>query len=1142
MQKKNVEYAFTFKILGISLLLQALAGCEVSSGQGRDGIDIARLDYNWHIRPILSDNCFGCHGLDEAGREAGLRLDDRASAVSELVESPGKYAIVPGDPEASEVIRRITESDPDLIMPPPSSHKTLSVDEVALLTRWIKEGAEYKRHWAYIAPAVVNPPEIDNVKPATILNDIDRFVDKRLEIAGLAPSPGADRETLINRVSLTLTGLPPTPDQVDDFIKHTGEDSYERLVDRLLASESYGEHMASYWMDLSRWADSDGYLDDNHDRMLWPWRDWVIEAFNSNMPFDQFGTKQLAGDLLPDATRDDLLATTFLRIGKRNTENGAIAEEYEAEYMMDRTETVGTAFLGLTVGCARCHDHRFDPVGIRDYYAMGAFFRSLDEPGVYPRGYSGVQPGPTLLWPNDEQARQLEIAEQELAQAELAYSEVLEIAKANIAGKQHVLMEKPDAVITLIQSSLAHSLDAHFSFENTIPFDEDKLIPQARSQRAPSLVPSTEFIDALCRDCDGDLLVPWDYIIEQTVLSPEQSGKVDAESGKPHYAILQDPILKPGYQGKSLYFDENNKGVLTRGNGVYERSEPFSVDFRFFIAQDYPHNVPFVSNRDNDSSGGKGWRIGRAADGRLWVFIAHSIPANMIALKTVDPVPTGEWLHITLTYDGSSSAAGTTLYLNGEKAEYEVDHDTLTRTIRPTGWVQELGPYYTGANFGIRFREKPPVDSAIDELRFYHKALSPLEVAYLENPELAATKVDSGGPTLVGDILIQANPEVQARYQALTAARSAQNDIVSLIPVVLVAGDAPQPKKAHVLQRGLYSSPGEQVQPQGFDRIFPWDSSLQKNRMGLSRWLFDTQNPLTARVWVNRIWQLHFGRGLVGTSEDFGTQGDNPSHPALLDWLTNYFIESGWDTKALHKLIVMSATYQQDSVISQEQAAIDPNNVFLWRGPSRRMTHEMLRDNALYVSGLLVPKLGGPSLYPYQPEGVWNPAIGVYRYPKPEQVPAEHHHRRSIYSFKKRNALHPGMGNFDAANPNLSAPRRSSSNTPLQALELMNDPQYLEAYRMMAERVIQTSTDLSSQLVLLHRLGARRQPTPDEKALLSDYYSSQFNFFSSVPEQADALLKVGVTEANQDIDHIALAAMTNVAALVMNSPDAYTIR
>jgi len=1128
--------------VALACVITMVAGCsrpDASIG----GVSADAIDYNWHVRPILSENCFKCHGPDSGNRKAGLRLDLREAALGELPETPGKHAIVAGRAEVSVLMQRILAENPDDRMPPASEHKTLSANQVEILRRWINDGAEYKKHWAFIKPEVPAIP--DTRFEQRVSNEIDRFVFERLESEGLSPSPEADRETLINRVSLTLTGLPPSLEDVDRFINDPSPDAYEQLVDRLLASPQYAEQMTAYWMDLARWSESDGFLDDHHDRFLWPWRDWVLAAFENNMPFDQFGTEQLAGDLIPNASKDQILATAFLRVGKRTTENGAIDEEYKAEYMVERTDNaLGTAFMGLTVGCARCHDHKYDPISQKEYYELGAFFNSNDEPGVYAPGFSGIQGGPTLPWPSDEQTAQLEAAERQVVDRERAYRAAIENATVANTTRATELARNADETATAIRRSLAAGLAAYYTFDEIRPASPQDLAPPRPPRIPPDTLvelnrnpfgaapPANETPEQRRRREQSELAmrVPRTYNAEQLRLSASSTQGVGA-------AVIQAPILRDGVKGQALFFDETNKGFLGRDVGWYDRTDPFSIDFWFYAAQAYD-NVPVLNHVSEQNAGRTGYRIA-VQNGRLWVSFAHSPPANMIALEGVDTFPVGVWTHITLTYDGSSRAAGAKVYVNGKPANMRVDHDSLTRSMLPWNSGDVFDPF-VGLAFGTRFREKAPVDSGIDELRVFHRALVPIEVAFLHDDRALNDDLASRAQEL-NELLVANDQRVVDSLKELSSARDVANDIATAIPQVLVMGDAPRTTPTFVLERGVYSAHGAEVTPQGLAAVMEWDESLPGNRLGLTKWLFDSNNPLTARVFVNRMWQMHFGRGIVETAEDFGSQGSIPTHPELLDWLTVQFA-SNWDIKALHRLIVLSSTYKQVSVPSDDLLAKDPVNALYARGPRWRMTAEMIRDNALSVSGLLVNRLGGKSVKPYQPDGIWNPLNSFYAYPAADSVPQDEHHRRTLYTFVKRNALHPALKIFDFKNRTESIARRRSSNTPLQALALMNDPQYVEAYRSIATEALKYSTDADERLRRLYRLGTRTTARSQELDLLRDFYSRQISEFAGDTERAAKLLNVGVGAADPSLNAVELAAMTNVAALVMNSPEAYTVR
>ena len=1128
-----------WSVAAAALLL--LQGCS-REDRDLDGLRADEIDYNWHVRPILSENCFKCHGPDPSARKAELRLDVGELAVKELPKSPGKYAIVPHDTARSELVRRITSKDVDERMPPESTHKQLTAHQIAVLRHWIENGAEYRPHWAFIPPKRSAVPQ--TALDSRAANEIDRFIYRRLEREKLEPAPEADKETLINRVSLTLTGLPPKIEDVDAFLKDEAPDAYDRLVDRLLASPAYAEHMADYWLDLARWSESDGFLDDHHDRLLWPWRDWVIAAFQNNMSYDRFGTAQLAGDLLPNATKDQVLATAFLRVGKRTTENGAIDAEYKAEYMVERTDNaLGVAFLGLTVGCARCHDHKYDPIKQRDYYSLGAFFNSNDEPGAYAPGFSGIQGGPTLPWPDAAAQAKLDAAAREALAREADY----EAARAQAADRANEAARKlaasgRDAIAHALRGSVAVGLAAYYPFESARPAKLTDLPPPR-----PPRIPPPELTE-LRRNPFGaepnpnetpeqrrarqrfelQARVPRNYNAEALTLS-------DAATPGVAPAVIQGPVFRAGVRGQALFFDETNRGFLGRDVGWFDRTDPFSIDFWFYVGDTY-ENVPVLNHLAEQNSGRTGYRF-TIDNGRLWISLAHSPPANMIALETTEPLPVHAWTHVSFTYDGSSRAAGMRLFLNGAPATTEVKHDHLTRSILPWSTGDVFDPFL-GLAVGTRFREKAPVGSAIDELRVFKRELTPVEVAFLHDEKAGA----AAGAAELATLLAATDAKVIAARTALAAARATENQLATAVPQVLVMGDAPEPIPTFVLNRGVYSALGEQVTPRGLESVFAWDDSLPQNRLGLTKWLFDPRNPLTARVFVNRLWQMHFGRGIVETAEDFGSQGSIPTHPELLDWLAVQFVDSGWDIKKLQRLIVTSATYKQRSELSDELLSRDASNTLYARGPRFRMPAEMVRDGALAASGLLVGKVGGASVEPYQPEGIWNPLNSFYDYPLPENLPADDLHRRTLYTFVKRNATHPALKIFDFRNRTESIARRRTSNTPLQALVLENDPQFVEAYRSLAAEALKHSSDEREQLVHLYRLAVRSTPSAAHLELLSRYYGEQRASLTGNEQKVSSLLAVGVVAPDSALDRVSLAAMTNVAALVMNSPDAYTVR
>jgi len=1075
-----------------------LAACNGSPGESAAGS--GAIDFNWDVRPILSNNCLSCHGPDEDARKAGLRLDVRESATGELPEYADHFAIVPGDPAASELMRRVSSEDPDVVMPPPDTHLSLSADDVDVLSRWIEQGAEYKRHWSYIAPAEVVPPP--SRYAAQAVNPIDDFTFAAIEDHGLAPAQQADRETLISRVTLSLTGLPPTPEEVDAFVSDPDENAYAKLVDRLLASPAYGEHMATEWLDAARFADSDGYLDDEYRRLLYPWRDWVIEAFNANMPYDRFGTAQLAGDLLENPSKADLIASGFGRLHRRTAENGIIDEEYRVEYVIDRTDTLGTAFLGLSVGCARCHDHKFDPISHVDYYSLTAFFNSTDDAGFYPQ--EKWETGPTMYLTDAATDRRIADMQADVVRLSDAYAATLAEVEAGFDSDSL----DTDAALADVEQAIARAQVARY------PFD-------AVSDDAAA----AETYKAL------------------SGIEPSQPLRFSAAATpglRP--AVLQAPEFGPGVEGEALYFTANNKGFLDKADGVgyYDHHQSFSLDFWLYTAKIYDEAV-VLNHDDHLRFGSGGWRID-LADNRLDVRLVHAYPRDQIVIVTEEALPADAWTHVAVTYDGSARADGLQVFLNGRRAAVEVERDGLTKSMLPLG-IEFAGlDQFHGLAFGKRWQRSPLDGGALDELRVFDAELSPLEVAVLHDGAAALERDAAAGALARHSALL--DPRTVEARERVTQARADLNALLTGLPEVMTMGDTPMPRPSYVLERGVYSNHGEQVYPRGLIQIFPYDESLPQNRLGLARWLFDPGHPLTARVYVNRLWQMHFGTGLVRTAEEFGMQGEAPTHPELLDWLAREFIASGWDIKALNRLIVMSAAFRRDSTQRPDDAQTDPENRWLARGVTRRLSAEMIRDNALAASGLLDTTLGGPSVFPYQPDGVWE-AINFYArdrgYPDPESVPNDHH-RRSLYSMVRRGAPVPSMTIFDFPRRHMSRVRRPTSNTPLQALVLLNDPQYVEASRALAERAMHAGDTLDARLTLMFRRAARRAPADTELEVLRDFYRTQLEEFARSPDAASRYLAIGVVAPDPGLDAAELAALCATANVIFNTPDSYTLR
>lgn len=1058
-------------------------------------------DFNWDVRPILSNNCFQCHGPDEEARKAELRLDLRDAAIAPFAAAPGRAAIVPGSSESSELIRRVSSLDADVVMPPPDTHRTLTAADIDVLTRWIDAGAEYKPHWSFIPPVEAAPPR--TALAAADGNEIDSFVRAKLAALGMTPADEADRETLLQRVTFTLTGLPATPEEVAAFLADTAPNAYETVVDRLLASPAYGEHLATEWLDAARFADSDGYLDDEFQRRLYPWRDWVIGAFNRNLPYDEFGTAQLAGDLLEAPTKEQLIATGFGRLHRNSSENGIIDEEYRTEYVIDRTDTVGTAFLGLSVGCARCHDHKFDPVSHVDYYSLAAFFNSTDDAGFYPQ--EKWETGPTTYL--TDEATDARIAALTAAVEARAAEHAARLAAVDERLTRARLRAPDAAAVTAVQQRLRAVETAHY------PFDVARadVALAAAYRNTPGFEPA----------------------------QPLRFSPAATPGLKP--AVLQAPRIAPGHTGNALFFDANNRGFLDKADkiGRYDHPDSFSVDLWIYAAKVYDE-AAVINHNDHLRYGSGGWTV-YLEDNRVKVELVHAYPADQLTVVTTAALPAQAWTRVTVSYDGSAKAAGVAVYLDGRRVATETRRDGLTHSMLPLGLsFAGLDDFY-GIAFGKRWQQSPLEGGAIDELRVFGAQLSPFDVAVLHEGAGALARDDLGA--LAVEHLRLLDDDVVAAKQALTAARADLTALLTSLPKVMVMGDTAHPRDSYVLERGVYANHGEQVYPRGLIQVFPYADTLPKNRLGLAQWLFDPKHPLTARVYVNRLWQLHFGRGLVRTAEEFGTQGEAPTHPELLDWLAHRFVASGWDVKALNKLIVMSATYRQDSTERGGDAERDPTNTWLARGVARRLSAEMIRDHALAAGGLLDRTLGGPSVFPYQPAGVWE-AVNINarsKYPNAEDRPRDQH-RRSLYSLVRRGAPVPAMTIFDFPRRHTSQVRRPVSSTPLQALVLLNDPQYVEAARGLATRVMRDHADADEQLSAAFHLAARRAPSAAELTVLRSFYDGERAVFAASADATTRYLAIGIVPPDPALDAASLAALASTASVVLNSPDSYLLR
>lgn len=1013
---------------------------------------LGEVDFSRDILPILSDKCFHCHGPDAKTRKANLRFDSKEGAFR---LRKGKSVLVPGDSAASELIRRITAADDEERMPPPDSNRSLTTKQIHLLKKWIEEGAKWGRHWAFEPPR--RPPVPQPRLQSWTRTPLDAFVLDRLEKEGLRPAPEAPRSTWLRRVTLDLTGLPPTLAERDAFLGDPSVDAYEKVVDRLLASPHYGERMASPWLDLARYADTHGYQMDRY-RPMWPWRDWVIGAFNRNLPYDRFVIWQLAGDLLPGATKEQRLATAFNRLHMQNEEGGVVEEEFRVAYVVDRVNTFGTAFLALTFDCTRCHDHKYDPLTQRDYYSLFAFFQNIDESGQTSY-FTNSMPVPALLLSDDT------------TDAKLAH------LRRQIQAKEKELE--------------AERTKAKSAFE--------EWLPTRPSTFAPRAVASFSFDE----------------------IANNQSAN-SADTKKPAQAV-EGPKLVPGKIGNAVELNGEN-GFNFPGIGHFSRVDPFSLSLWLRPPSHAPRFVVLHHSKAPIDAGSRGYEL-LLEQGRIAFGLHHMWPGNSLKVVTKTALSINEWSLVTVTYDGSSRAAGVHVYVNGARADLEVVRDGLYKDITYEGGEPNLA-------LGFRFRDNGFKGGQVDELRVFNRELTALEAAHLAGKPPAEPTRES-----LFDYFLSAvyKPTLKLREE-LHALRRQENETIKPIPEVMVMREMAKPKPAYILKRGAYDAPGERVTVNTPAALPPFPVDRPRNRLGLARWLVSPDHPLTARVAVNRYWQMMFGKGLVETSDNFGSQGTPPTHPELLDFLARDFVDRGWDVKRLLKTIALSATYRQASHGNPEAVIRDPGNQLLARASVRRLTAEMLRDQALAVSGLLTEKLGGPSVKPYQPDGLWSVAMGSPHYDRSRGPDL---YRRSLYTFWKRTVPHPAMIAFDAAERNVCIVRRQSTSTPLQALALLNDPQIVEAARFLGQRMLKEGgTTARDRVAWVFRATTGRAATDREVNILARLFLEQRELFQRDAKAAMKLLAVGDGRNDPKLDPVDAAASTVLALTVLNHDEA----
>ncbi len=1033
-----MRMAFRKTNLGPALFAAALLAALAPQSQAAE-----RLRFNRDIRPILSDKCFHCHGPDSKRREADLRLDERKAAVD-------AQAILPGNASESEIIVRILSKDPTEHMPPKKSKLgDLTPAEVDTLRRWIEQGAEYEAHWAFVPPSPVQATD-----PGSL---IDRPVEQGLAERGLKLQPEADRNTLARRASFDLTGLPPEPAELAAFLADSAPDAYERFVDRLLNSPHYGEHMAVPWLDAARYADSYGFQVDR-DRAVWPWRDWVVSAFNRNLPFNQFVTWQLAGDLLPNPSREQLIATAFNRLHQQEAEGGSIEEEYRVEYVADRVHTFATTFLGLTFECARCHDHKFDPISQKDYYKLFALFQNVDEAGLYSF-FTSSAPTPAIPIPDEQGTAQLHAAHARVSTLEAGSAEILKAAE-------------PEFVRWL----------------------------ETRPQQLAFTSEIGQFtLDSLDK---GQLA---------NALDPAKPAKLTGENK-----------LVPGHSGNAVEFTGDDPLDLQIGD--FSRKDPFSIGLWIRAATLSDRAVVLHRSRAWTDAGSRGYEL-LLENGRLRWSLVHFWPGDAASIRSTAPLPASEWHHVVVTSDGSGKAAGLRIFVDGSPAPVQIDKDCLTRDI--TGGGHEF------ISLGERFRDRGFKGGQVDELRVFSRELGPLEALALAKPEAATALLQKPAEALTPEeksvlrqhFIATSHAPWTSHLQALHAARKERDKIASAQPEIMVMRELPKPKPAYVLFRGQYDQRRDPVEGGTPSALPPLPPGAPSNRLGLAQWVTAPENPLTARVTVNRFWQSVFGRGLVKTSEDFGSQSARPIYQDVLDGLASQFIQSGWDTKALMKLMVTSRTYRQRSIADARTMADDPDNDWLARGPRFRLSAEMIRDNALTASGLLDRNLGGAPVSPYELSEAFKPA-------KPSEGRGVY--RRSVYSFWRRTGPPPAMLAFDAPRRAVCAAKRERTDSPLQALILLNGPQYVEAARVLGERLhAQHAGNVPAMIREGFLRCLSREPDTRETAILTQLHAEQLALFRQQPAKAEALRAIGNTKPDASIPapEAAAAAMLGQALL-----------
>ena len=1026
------------------------------------------IDFGRDIRPILSDKCFFCHGPDEEERKAKLRLDTKADAFA---NKDGIAAFVAGDLDQSEAWHRIISDDPDDVMPPPEVNKPFSEKEKDLIRRWIESGADWTEHWSFIAPEKSDAPAVAESHRDEIVNPIDAFILAEAGAKKLVPAELADRRTLIRRLTFDLSGLPPTLEEIDAFLADESPDAYAKVVDRLLASTHFGERMALMWLDAARYGDT-SVMHADGPRDMWPWRDWVVNAFNQNQPYDQFSIEQLAGDLIPNATNSQIVASGFNRNHPSSDEGGAIAEELRVSYVADRVKTSANVWLGLSMECAQCHDHKYDPISHKEYFQFYAYFNNTADPGMQTR--KGNQ-APVAEVVTELEEDKLKAIETQLTGKEKAAREARSTALAAdpSAGKN-----EPDPEIANRLKDLKH----FYTLDNA----------------AGRII-----IDAVG---NGDA---------QGARALEKS-----EAGKFGTAIKLDG--ERGFEaGAFTEIDYKSKFTLSAWVKLEAASAGGAILAKMNEAQ---------SHRGYDL-----WIQG----GKPGIHLINQWPSNAVKVISKEALTPGKWQHVAVTYGGAGTDESVKVYIDGKAVETTNEGKKLTATIKT-----EVPFRFGGRSSGSQIKAE------IDEVQLYNRDLKPAEIAWtmrdlaLEATETLAAKRNATQKKIVESQTLGKNRDyLTARTASLETAREKQQLLSGKVTTMVMRDNPPeQMRKTYILDRGMYDAPkeDEEILPGTPAALPPLPADAPANRLTLAHWLFADEHPLTSRVAANQLWQLFFSHGIVRTPADFGAQGEFPTHPELLDWLAVDFRESGWDLKHMVRQIVLSRTYRQSSNLGPEDRELDPDNRLLVRAPRTRLPAEMIRDNALALSGQLIEEAGGPGVKPYQPPGLWA-EVGLGGNPKFVQDKGERLYRRSLYTYWKRSSPPPAMIIFDAPNRETCVMQRPVTNTPLQALAAMNDIQMMEASRHLAERVLKEGgSNPMTRASWAFELATAREPESGELATLLDVYEHSLATYATGTEKSHQLLSAGDSPRDETLPADENAAWTIVASMILNLDEVLT--